>query len=79
MIAHGPSFGPFQGEVTNRLYIAAERWAAKRCHAMVSVCDAMTEQYLAAGVGRPGQYHTVYSGMEVEPFLNPPRSHSRAL
>jgi glycosyltransferase involved in cell wall biosynthesis len=70
---HGPSFGPFESPLRNRLYLTAERWAARRCHAMVSVCDAMTEQYLAAGVGRPGQYQTVYSGMEVEAFLNPPR------
>jgi glycosyltransferase involved in cell wall biosynthesis len=56
-----------------------ERWAARRCHAIVSVCDAMTEQALAAGVGRPGQYQTVYSGMEVEAFLNPaiPRNEIR--
>ena len=33
----------------------------------------MTEQALAAGVGRPEQYQTVYSGMDVEAFLNPPR------
>src|SRR3954453_12392014 len=33
----------------------------------------MTEQALAAGVGRPEQYLTVYSGMEVDAFLNPPR------
>jgi glycosyltransferase involved in cell wall biosynthesis len=71
---HGPSFGPFETPLRNRLYLAAERWAARRCHAMVSVCDAMTEQYLAAGVGRPEQYQTVYSGMDVESFLNPPRS-----
>ena len=70
---HGPSFGPFQTPARNRLYVMAERWAARRCHAMVSVCDAMTEQYLAAGVGRPEQYQTVYSGMDVEAFLNPPR------
>ena len=70
---HGPSFGPFETPARNRLYLAAERWAARRCHAMVSVCDAMTEQYLAAGVGRPEQYQTVYSGMDVEAFLNPPR------
>jgi glycosyltransferase involved in cell wall biosynthesis len=70
---HGPSFGPFETLIRNRLYVAAERWAARRCHALVSVCDAMTEQYLAAGIGRPGQYQTVYSGMEVEAFLNPPR------
>ena len=33
----------------------------------------MTEQALAAGVGRPEQYSTVYSGMDVDAFLNPPR------
>jgi glycosyltransferase involved in cell wall biosynthesis len=70
---HGPSFGPFESPLRNRLYTAAERWAARRCHALVSVCDAMTAQYLAAGVGRPEQYQTVYSGMEVEAFLEPPR------
>ena len=53
--------------------MALERWAARRCHAIVSVCDAMTEQALAAGVGRPEQYLTVYSGMDVDAFLNPPR------
>ncbi len=33
----------------------------------------MTAHYLAAEVGRPEQYVTIYSGMEVEPFLNPPK------
>jgi glycosyltransferase involved in cell wall biosynthesis len=33
----------------------------------------MGEQALAAGVGRPEQYSTVYSGMDVDAFLNPPR------
>ncbi len=70
---HGLPFGPSERPLKNRLYVAAERWAARRCHAIVSVCDAMTEQALAAGVGRPEQYRTVYSGMDVEAFLNPPR------
>ena len=55
----------------NRLYVALERWAARRCHAIVGVCDAMAEQALAAGVGRPEQYSTVYSGMDVDAFLEP--------
>ena len=71
---HGLPFGPSESPAKNRLYIALERWAARRCHAIVSVCDAMTEQALAAGVGRPEQYTTVYSGMDVDAFLNPPRS-----
>src|SRR5439155_15259064 len=70
---HGLPFGPSETSLKNRLYVGLERWAARRCHAIVSVCDAMTEQALAAGVGRPGQFRTVYSGMDVDAFLNPPR------
>jgi glycosyltransferase involved in cell wall biosynthesis len=70
---HGLPFGPSESPLRNRFYVALERWAARRCHAIVSVCDAMTEQALAAGVGRPGLFRTVYSGMDVEAFLNPPR------
>ena len=71
---HGMPFGKFETPLKNRLYIALERWAARRCHAIVSVCDAMTDQALAAGVGRPEQFVTVYSGMNADAFLDPPRS-----
>jgi len=70
---HGMPFGAFETPVKNRLYVALERWAARRCHAIVSVCDAMTTQALAAGVGRPEQFLTVYSGMDADAFLNPRR------
>lgn len=70
---HGLPFGPSETPAKNRLYIALERWAARRCHAIVGVCDSMTEQALAAGVGRPEQYSTVYSGMDVDAFLDPVR------
>ncbi|GAC1469260.1 MAG: glycosyltransferase family 4 protein [Isosphaeraceae bacterium] len=70
---HGLPFGPSEHPLRNRLYVALERSAARRCHAIVSVCDAMTEQALAAGVGQPGQYRTVYSGMDVDAFLHPLR------
>jgi glycosyltransferase involved in cell wall biosynthesis len=71
---HGMPFGEFETPLRNRLYIALERWAARRCHAIVSVCDAMTQQALAAGVGRPEQFSTVYSGMDADAFLHPRRS-----
>ena len=70
---HGLPFGPSETLLRNRLYTALERWAARRCHAIVGVCDAMAEQALAEGVGRPDQYTTVYSGMDVVRFLDPPR------
>jgi glycosyltransferase involved in cell wall biosynthesis len=68
---HGMPFGPFETRLKNRLYIALERWAARRCHAIVSVCDAMTSQALAAHVGRPELFLTVYSGMDADAFLRP--------
>lgn len=71
---HGPAFHPFQSRLSYQLFRAAEVWAAKRCNLMVSVCDAMTDQYVAAGVAPREKFVTVYSGMEVEPFLNPPRT-----
>ncbi len=69
---HGLPFHPYQSRWRHRLYVALERRAAGRSDALISVADAMTQQALAAGVGRPEQYTTIYSGMEVEPFLSRP-------
>jgi len=74
---HGPPFMPVEGSVLNRMkvglknwvYTVAERFAARRCHVIVSVADAMTEQFLARGIGKKDQYVTVRSGMEVEEYL----------
>ncbi|MCP4837092.1 MAG: glycosyltransferase family 4 protein [Phycisphaera sp.] len=66
---HGLPFHPYQGSIRNRIYIQAERWAARRCHAIVTVADAMRDQALAVGIGRPNQYSTIRSGMRVEPYL----------
>lgn len=65
---HGLPFHPYQSWMKNRLYIASERAAARRCHRIVCVADAMTRQALAAGVGRAEQYATIYSGMEVDRY-----------
>ncbi|MGC9454259.1 MAG: glycosyltransferase family 4 protein [Phycisphaerae bacterium] len=69
---HGLAFHSYERWWRNRLYIALERRAAKRSDAIISVADAMTHEALAAGVGTPEQYTTIYSGMEVEPYLNRP-------
>ncbi|MHC4303171.1 MAG: glycosyltransferase family 4 protein [Planctomycetota bacterium] len=68
---HGLAFHPYLSKLRNAVYIVAERAAAKRCHRLICVADAMREQALAAGIGRREQYVTVYSGMETEPFLDP--------
>jgi glycosyltransferase involved in cell wall biosynthesis len=66
---HGPSFGNFQGPVPNFLFKGAERLAAKVTTHFVSVAQAMTRQYLAAGIGRPEQYSRIFSGFALAPFL----------
>ncbi len=68
---HGLAFHPYQSWWKNFLYIRAERWASHRCHAMVSVADAMTVQALAQGIGRPEQFVTIRSAMETEHFIAP--------
>lgn len=67
---HGPPFHKFLKPRTNAIYIASEKFAARRCHRIVSVANAMTEQFLAEQIGTPEQYSTVYSGMEVDRYLD---------
>ena len=65
---HGMSFNRTQSRPVRIAYALAERFCARRCHAIVSVADAMTTQALDAGIGRPEQYETVRSGMVVAEF-----------
>jgi glycosyltransferase involved in cell wall biosynthesis len=66
---HGAPFHPYQGRGARLFFQACERWASKRCHAIVSVADAMTDLMVSANVAPREKFVTVYSGMEVEPFL----------
>jgi glycosyltransferase involved in cell wall biosynthesis len=91
---HGLPFHPYQNPFARKLWISLERYAAKRCHAIISVADAMTRQVLAAKVADPQMFTywaardirlgtaanrfkmpelmcTIYSAMEVAPFLHP--------
>jgi glycosyltransferase involved in cell wall biosynthesis len=70
---HGASFHYGQNRFAYRTYVAAEKWAAPQCARFNSVCDAMTDHYVAAGIAPREKFTTIYSGMEVEPFLNSPR------
>ena len=67
---HGPSFGPFQSRLASSVFRSAETYAAKRTTHFVVVAEAMKQQYLAAGIGRPDQYTKVLSGFDLQPFLS---------
>ncbi|UCG48382.1 MAG: glycosyltransferase [Phycisphaerales bacterium] len=68
---HGLAFHPYQSGLLNRFYIGVEKAAAARTDFFISVADAMTEQALAAGIGRREQYVTAYSAIEEDAFLEP--------
>ncbi len=69
---HGLAFTASTSVPVNFAYKLLERITAPMTTKIVCVADAMREQSLAAGIGRPDQYVTVYSGMETAGFLNPP-------
>lgn len=71
---HGLAFTASTSRAVNHVYKTLEKITAPVTHKIVCVADAMREQSLLAGVGRPGQYVTVYSGMQTAPFIDPPVS-----
>lgn len=66
---HGAPFHPYQSRGAQEILEACERYAARRCDALVSVADAMTDLMVQANVAPREKFTTVYSGMEVESFL----------
>lgn len=66
---HGPSFGPFQGRGANLLFKNAERLAGKCTDHFIVVAQAMADQYLAAGIGKPEAYTRIFSGFNLTPYL----------
>jgi glycosyltransferase involved in cell wall biosynthesis len=67
---HGPSFGGFQNAFANCLFTAAEKYAARRTDHFFCSAGAMTRVYLAAGIGKPEMFTRIFSGFNLEPFLN---------
>jgi glycosyltransferase involved in cell wall biosynthesis len=74
---HGLAFTASTSRVVNSAYRLAEKMTAPITTRIVCVADAMRDQSLAAHIGRPGQYVTVYSGMQTQPFLDPPTPRQR--
>src|ERR1700733_4496761 len=73
---HGPSFYCYQNPVGNWAFRWAEQVAGACTTQFVSVADAMTEQYLAAGIGTKDRYVTIYGGMDIDAFMKAPRDSS---
>jgi glycosyltransferase involved in cell wall biosynthesis len=76
---HGLAFTASTSPLINGIYRKLERRTAPLTHRIVCVADSMRDQSLAAHIGTPHQYVTVYSGMDTAPFLSPavPRAQTR--
>jgi glycosyltransferase involved in cell wall biosynthesis len=67
---HSLVFHEYQAAWKNWLYIRLKRVCAPLTDVLISVSDKVSEGALRQGIGRAGQYLTIYSGMELEPFLS---------
>ena len=66
---HGAPFHPYQGRAGQLAAQWCERYAAGKCHALVSVADAMTDLLVGADVAPREKFTTIYSGMDIDPLL----------
>ena len=66
---HGAPFHSYQSPAARWFFKRCEKYAALRCHAIISVADAMTDQLVAASIAPRKKFTTIYSGMEVDSFL----------
>ena len=69
---HGLAFTASTSPIVNAVYRDLEKWTAPITDKIVCVADSMRDQSLAAHIGKREQYETVYSGMDIAPFLDPP-------
>jgi glycosyltransferase involved in cell wall biosynthesis len=66
---HSLVFHEYQSRVTNAVYIVLKRLCAPMTDVLISVNNKTTEGALARHIGRPEQYLTIYSGMQLDAFL----------
>jgi glycosyltransferase involved in cell wall biosynthesis len=67
---HGLPFFEYQNRFLNYIYILCERFAALFTDRLISVCDAMARKAIAAGVAKEDKFTTIYSGIELNNYLN---------
>ncbi len=69
---HGLPFHDRQPRFVYWSYVLIERWAARRCHKLIGITDAMCSIFLKHGIGIPGQFEVVPSGVDIADFNVPP-------
>ena len=65
---HGSTFEAFNSGLLNWLLFLFERLTGRFTDAYISVSGVLSEKYIERGIGKKENYHTVYSGMELDKF-----------
>ena len=65
---HGSTFQAFNSGLLNWLLFLFERLTGRFTDAYISVSGVLSEKYIEKGIGKKENYHTVYSGMELDKF-----------
>lgn len=65
---HGSTFEAFDSGLLNWLLSLLERLTGGFTDAYISVSGVLSEKFIERGIGKKENYHTVYSGMELETF-----------
>jgi glycosyltransferase involved in cell wall biosynthesis len=65
---HGHVFAGYYGRSLTTLFVLVERWAATFTDRIIGLTDQEIRDHLERGIGRPGQFVSIPSGIEVEGF-----------
>lgn len=70
-VVHTVHIAPFVNVsvVPRTIYIVAEKIAARKCDAIISVSSGMREAYRTHSIGTSAQHFVVHSGMQLEKFV----------
>ena len=67
---HGLPFHPYQSSFLNSLYCFLERIGTRISDKIIVVAHAMRDSCLRCGIGTPSKYIRIFSGMNVDDFIN---------
>lgn len=65
---HGLPFHDQQSRWLYRTYVTAERFAARRCHKMIGITQAMCNAFVEENIGQSDQFTVIPSGIDIDAF-----------
>lgn len=74
---HGLPFHPRQPRPIYKAYVAAEKWAARRCHKLVGITQAMCIAFAQEGIGSVKQFSVIPSGVDINAVTPPADTRQR--